>query len=114
VIDVHLQHQERTKTREAQIRELLRVWDGQRPAVIGGDMNTQPDEANLRLFLDTGLVSVQDEAGLGHLPTATEEAVRGDRVDYVFVTQDVSFRDVVVPYSFASDHLPIAVTVAIG
>lgn len=113
VIDVHLQHQERTKTREAQISDLLRVWGGQRPAVIGGDMNTQPDEANLRLFLDAGLVSVQDEAGLGHLPTATEESVRGDRVDYVFVTPDVSFRDVVVPYSFASDHLPIAVTVAI-
>jgi endonuclease/exonuclease/phosphatase family metal-dependent hydrolase len=112
LIDVHLQHQEdKPETRRAQIEELLRVWRGEQRTVIAGDMNTQPDEDNLRLFLDAGLLSVQDEAGLGHLPTATQEVVRGDRVDYVFVTPDISFRDVAVPYSFASDHLPIAVTV---
>jgi endonuclease/exonuclease/phosphatase family metal-dependent hydrolase len=113
LIDVHLQHQEdKPETRRAQIKDLLQVWGGEPRTVIAGDMNTQPDEANLDLFLDAGLVSVQDEAGLGHLPTATQEVVRGDRVDYVFVTPDVSFRDVAVPYSFASDHLPIAVTVS--
>jgi endonuclease/exonuclease/phosphatase family metal-dependent hydrolase len=114
LIDTHLQHQEdKPETRRAQIEEVLRVWGGEPRTVIAGDMNTQPGEANLDLFLDAGLVSVQDEAGLGHLPTATQETVRGDRVDYVFVTEGVSFRDVAVPYSFASDHLPIAVTVSV-
>jgi endonuclease/exonuclease/phosphatase family metal-dependent hydrolase len=112
VIDVHLQHQpERIQTREDQIQRLLQVWGGSDRTVIGGDMNTQPNEANLRLFLDAGLVSVQDAAGLGHLPTATEPSVLGDRVDYVFVTSDLSFADVAVPFSGASDHLPIAVTI---
>jgi endonuclease/exonuclease/phosphatase family metal-dependent hydrolase len=115
LIDVHLQHQEdKAATREGQIHRLLTVWGGEAQTVIAGDMNTQPDEPNLRLFLDAGLLSVQDEVGLGHLPTATEEVVRGDRVDYVFVTPDVSFSGVAVPYSFASDHLPIAVTVSVG
>jgi endonuclease/exonuclease/phosphatase family metal-dependent hydrolase len=115
LIDVHLQHQEdKPATREAQIQQLLDVWGGEQQTVIAGDMNTQPDEPNLDLFLDAELLSVQDEAGLGHLPTATEEVVGGDRVDYVFVTPDVSFSRVAVPYSFASDHLPIAVTVSVG
>ena len=115
LIDVHLQHQENNAaTRTAQIRRLIDVWGGERQTVIAGDMNTQPAEPNLDLFLDAGLLSVQDEAGLGHLPTATEEVVRGDRVDYVFVTPDVSFSRVAVPYSFASDHLPIAVTVSVS
>jgi endonuclease/exonuclease/phosphatase family metal-dependent hydrolase len=113
LIDVHLQHQEdKPATREAQIERLLDVWGGEKQTVIAGDMNTQPDEPNLDLFLDAGLLSVQDEAGLGYLPTATEEVVGGDRVDYVFVTPDVSISRVAVPYSFASDHLPIAVTVS--
>jgi endonuclease/exonuclease/phosphatase family metal-dependent hydrolase len=115
LIDIHLQHQEdNTATREAQIQQVLDVWGGEQQTVIAGDMNTQPDEPNLELFLDAGLLSVQDEAGLGHLPTATEEVVGGDRVDYVFVTPDVSFSRVAVPYSFASDHLPIAVTMSLG
>lgn len=115
LIDVHLQHQEdKPRTREAQIHELLRVWGGDRPTVIAGDMNTQPDEPNVSLLTREGLLSVQDEAGLGHLPTATQEVVIGDRVDYVFVTPDISFSDVAVPYSFASDHLPIAVTVSVA
>ena len=115
LIDVHLQHQkDKTATREAQIEELLEVWGGEQRTVIAGDMNTQPDQPNLALFLDAGLLSVQDEAGLGHLPTATEEVVGGDRVDYVFVTRDVSSSGVAVPYSFASDHLPIAVAVTLG
>jgi endonuclease/exonuclease/phosphatase family metal-dependent hydrolase len=114
LIDVHLQHQEdKPATRKAQIQRLLDVWGGEQQTVIAGDMNTQPDESNLDLFLDAGLLSVQDEAGLGHLPTATEEVVGGDRVDYVFVTPDASFSHVAVPYSFASDHLPIAVTMSV-
>jgi endonuclease/exonuclease/phosphatase family metal-dependent hydrolase len=115
LIDVHLQHQEaKSATREAQVRHLLRAWGGEQPTVIAGDMNTQPDEATLSLFTRAGLLSVQDEAGLGDLPTASQESVRGDRVDYVFVTPDISFSDVAVPYSFASDHLPIAVTVSVA
>lgn len=87
VIDVHLQHQDdKTATRESQIGRLIEVWGGAERTVIAGDMNTQPDEDNLKLFLDAGLLSVQDEAGLGDLPTATQPTVRGDRVDYVFVT----------------------------
>lgn len=115
VFAVHLQHQEgKTSTREEQITRLLEAWGGTPATVITGDMNTQPDEANLALFLDAGLLSVQDEAGLGDLPTATEPTVRGDRVDYMFVTEDLGFAAVAVPFSGASDHLPIAATILLG
>jgi endonuclease/exonuclease/phosphatase family metal-dependent hydrolase len=115
VIDVHLQHQEAsTATREAQILRLLEVWGGAPRTVITGDMNTQPGEANIELFFEAGLLSAQDEAGLGHLPTASQPTVRGDRVDWMLVGPDLAFEDVAVPFSAASDHLPIAATIAFG
>lgn len=114
VIDAHLQHQDdKTATRESQIRRLIEVWGGTDRTVIAGDMNTQPGEANLRLLLDAGLLSVQDEARLGDLPTASRPTVRGDRVDYLFVTPDLAFEEAAVPFSGASDHLPIAATILI-
>ena len=47
-----------------QITTLLGVWGGEEPAVIAGDMNLQPDEEDVELFLDAGLESVQEEIGV--------------------------------------------------
>ena len=74
-----------------QITTLLGVWGGEEPAVIAGDMNLQPDEEDVELFLDAGLESVQEEIGDPCEPTATEPdpAEPCDRVDWIFVTPDV-------------------------
>jgi endonuclease/exonuclease/phosphatase family metal-dependent hydrolase len=116
VIDTHLERRfDDPETRRTQIATLLEVWGGEQPAVVAGDMNLQPDEDDVRLFLDAGLVSVQDQIGDPCEPTATEPDPEEpcDRVDWIFVTQDVEPTGFEIVETRASDHLPLAVTVTI-
>lgn len=116
VIDAHLERRfEDPETRRRQITTLLDAWGGEEPAVIAGDMNLQPDEDDVQLFLDAGLVSVQDEIGDPCDPTATEPDPEEpcDRVDWIFVTPDVEPSGFEIVETRASDHLPLAVTVTI-
>ncbi len=112
VVSVHLQNAEGTTTRRDQIRALLAaVGEGPR-TIIAGDLNAQPGDADLEAFSRAGFVSVQDEAGLGHVSTASQPKVHPvDRVNWVFATPDLVFSDVTVVPGEASDHLPIAATV---
>lgn len=115
VVDTHLQDSDDPGTTEPQITAVLKAWGGETPAVIAGDMNLQPDEDDVQLFLDAGLVSVQDEIGDPCEPTATEpeQDEPCDRVDWIFVTPDVEPSDFVIVETPASDHLPLAVTLTI-
>ncbi len=109
VIVTHLQHREQdTPTRLRQIGVLLEAWGGASPAVIAGDMNNLPDSEEVVRFLHVGLVSAQDEAGLGNLPTSWQDDTR---IDYIFATADLALSGFTRPSSRASDHLPLAVTV---
>jgi endonuclease/exonuclease/phosphatase family metal-dependent hydrolase len=110
VIGTHLQHREQdTPTRLQQIDVLMRdAWRGDATTVIAGDMNDFPDSEEFAAFTDRGFVSAQDEAGEGDLPTSWRD---GTRIDYVFATTDLLMSDFLRPYSEASDHLPLVVTV---
>jgi endonuclease/exonuclease/phosphatase family metal-dependent hydrolase len=116
VIATHLQESSGDpETRERQILSLLEVWGGASPAIIAGDMNMQPDEDDLQLFLEAGLVSVQDEIGDPCEPTAFEPKPDEpcDRPDWIFATPDLGLSAFVIVESAASDHLPLAVTVTV-
>lgn len=114
-VDTHLQDSDDPWTTEPQITTVLEAWGGVEPAVIAGDMNLQPEEDGVRLFLEAGLVSVQDEIGYPCEPTATDPDPDEpcDRVDWIFVTPGVEPSDFVIVETRASDHLPLAVTVTI-
>lgn len=116
VIDAHLQEAPGSDTRARQIDRLLGVWNREAPAVIAGDMNMQPDEADLRRFQDAGLLSVQDEIGDACESTAWEPKPDKpcDRPDWIFATGDLGLEDFVIVRTPASDHLPLAVTVSLG
>jgi endonuclease/exonuclease/phosphatase family metal-dependent hydrolase len=120
VIGAHLQRHDESNTRAIQIETVLDAWGGARPAVIAGDMNVQPDEADVEIFGRAGLVSAQDVTGHAHLGTAalrehpTEHGDHPDRVDWIFVTPDLEVGDFRIPFTTASDHLPIAVTISLG
>jgi endonuclease/exonuclease/phosphatase family metal-dependent hydrolase len=113
VIGTHLQHREQdAATRLAQIDVLLRdAWRGDTATVIAGDMNAEPDSEEFATFAEAGFASAQDAAGRGDLPTSWRD---GTRVDYVFATPDLLLSGFARPYSEASDHLPLAVTVELG
>lgn len=109
VIGTHLQHREQdTPTRLRQIGVLLDAWGGRDRTVIAGDMNDFPGSEEVARFVGTGFVSAQDDAGEGELPTSWQD---GTRIDYVFATSDLALSGFARPFSRASDHLPLAVTV---
>jgi len=116
VIGTHLQESASDpQTRTRQIESLLDAWGGVTPVFVAGDMNMQPGEEDVQLFLDAGLVSVQDAIGDSCEPTAFEPKPEKpcDRPDWIFATPDLRLADFVIMRTPASDHLPIAVTVTV-
>jgi len=101
-------------TRRAQIRTVLSAASGANLAIVAGDMNLQPSDAfDVAMFRRAGLRSVQDVAGQGERPTATDPVVAGDRPDWIFVTADLVVRDFSIGSSPTSDHLPLFATVSL-
>jgi endonuclease/exonuclease/phosphatase family metal-dependent hydrolase len=116
VIGTHLQESgSDPATRTRQIESLLNAWEGVTPAILAGDMNMQPGEEDVQLFVHAGLVSVQDAIGDPCEPTAFEPDPEKpcDRPDWIFATPDLRLADFVTIRTPASDHLPIAVTVTV-
>ncbi|HXF71461.1 MAG TPA: endonuclease/exonuclease/phosphatase family protein, partial [Actinomycetota bacterium] len=112
VIGAHLAHRpEDRATRLRQIGRLLEAWGGRSPAVIAGDMNAEPGSPEIERFLRAGLRSAQELAGAGDLPTFPST---GEPIDHIFATEDLSPSGFARPSSRASDHLPIAVTLAVA
>jgi endonuclease/exonuclease/phosphatase family metal-dependent hydrolase len=122
VIDTHLEGDDPDQA--AQVERVLAAWGGDPRTLIVGDMNMQPDDPIRSRFEEIGLISVQDASGQGDESTAAEPKFPGDRVDWIFGTDDLSFKGfrIVRTFSFrnfafvetaASDHLPLAVTVVV-
>ena len=102
-----------TPTRATQIEKILRTVEGRISTVIAGDMNMQPDDADVALFTGAGFESAQDVTGHGSESTARDPNFPGDRPDWIFGTSDVAFGDFSIVRSEASDHLPLVVTVSL-
>lgn len=112
VIGTHLAHRPRDRgTRLRQIAALLEAWGGRAPAVIAGDLNAEPGSPELERLLRRGLRSAQQVAGAEDLPTFPST---GELIDHILATPDLAFSGFARPFSRASDHLPLAVTVSVG
>lgn len=114
VIGTHLQESGSDPlTRTRQIEVLLDAWGGASPAIVAGDMNMQPGEDDVQLFLDAGLVSVQDQIGDPCQPSSFEPKPDKpcDRPDWIFATPDLGLTNFAIVRTDASDHLPLTVTV---
>ncbi|GLW63249.1 hypothetical protein Arub01_14930 [Actinomadura rubrobrunea] len=99
--------EETERVREA--ATLLRAWGGAPRTIIGGDFNAGPGSAAVRRMLEgTELRS----AAFGDDPSPTTAG--GERFDWIFGTDDLTFADYKVIRSRASDHYPVTVTVRIG
>ncbi len=75
--------------------------------VVGGDLNTQPDDPAFRALRDAGLTDAL--ARRRPLPTSPADAP-AKQIDHVLVTPGITASDAVAPPSTASDHLAVAVT----
>nr|WP_274387597.1 endonuclease/exonuclease/phosphatase family protein [Salsipaludibacter albus] len=106
VFSIHLQHQDdTTATRQDQARLVLAAWDGAERTVLAGDLNSRPGSPDIAPWFDaTGLVSAQADGEIR--PTSPADAP-DHTIDWILGTPDLAFRDVDVPATTASDHLPI-------
>jgi endonuclease/exonuclease/phosphatase family metal-dependent hydrolase len=100
---------DKSAEREREVAALLRAWGGAPRTIIGGDFNAEPGSPAIsRMLGGTELRS----AAFGGDPTPTRPD--GERVDWIFGTDDLTFSDYAVTRSRASDHYPVAVTARIG
>ncbi|MDH4113787.1 MAG: endonuclease/exonuclease/phosphatase family protein [Actinomycetota bacterium] len=110
VIDTHLQNGDVPTTREQQIEAVLALSAGDANTVIAGDLNMQPTERNVAMFVGAGLISAQDGAGDPGESTARDPAFPGDRVDWIWTAGGISASSFTIVETDASDHLPLVVT----
>jgi endonuclease/exonuclease/phosphatase family metal-dependent hydrolase len=98
--------------RQMQSQAILDYLDGARPSIIMGDLNSEHGMAEIDMLVDGGYGDVLDLTGVQPGDTSpVPNPVR--RIDYIFITPDLEASSAVVPYTEASDHLPIAVTLTI-
>ncbi|MEU0150781.1 endonuclease/exonuclease/phosphatase family protein [Micromonospora fulviviridis] len=81
-----------------------------RPLVLGGDLNTEPADPAFAEFTRAGLVDAL--AAARPLRTSPADDPR-TQIDHVFVSPGLTPSEVTAPRTTASDHLPVAVTIAL-
>ena len=113
ILCLHLHHRRADdEIRVRQTEELLRIWSDSPATLLLGDFNAVPGSASIELLRAAGL---HDASVL--LPPAqrgTTAQLDGRQIDWVFATPDLTFEATTVPFSTASDHLPVATTVRIS
>ena len=114
VIVTHLHHVESEHApRLAQVPVLLGFWNQRPYSILLGDLNSEPDYAEMQLIADAGRVDSWAEAGTGD--GLTWPAVGPfERIDWVWHTPDLRAVDADVPATTASDHLPLFVSLEVG
>jgi len=107
VIATHFHHiDEDTEIRQEQSTVILNFWEGASTTVILGDLNADPDSAEMATFREAGLVDAA--ASVSSSPANTYDSVsRYRRIDYIWVSPDLTVEAVFVPATTASDHLPV-------
>ncbi len=111
VIATHLHHiQKDSAIRQQQISEILRFWNQHPRTILLGDLNATPDAPEMALLRAAGLQDAFALAGSeSGLTFPSDRPVR--RIDYIWVSSDLSVRNVVTLRSTASDHLGVVATI---
>lgn len=109
----HLDHQ-RAEQRELEVEEILNIVDAHnRPAIIVGDLNAQPDAPEFpplfAAFTDTFAALGQNEDNT--FTTADGDAIR---IDFILTRGKIEAQSAAVIDTDASDHLPIVADLKIA
>ncbi len=109
----HLDHIAGPKNvREKQVREVLEFWAKKPRAVIAGDLNAEPDTAEMKPFYASGLKDALEPSGKKYVKTFWEGyGEQAMKLDYIFVSGDLNIAGVIIDNSRASDHKPVAVDI---
>ena len=112
VVVTHLHHtREDFDIRARQVQTLLDFWKDGEQTVIMGDFNARRDDSEAEMMRQAGFVDPLDLAGIQPGYTVPSDAPR-HRIDYVWLSPDLTATDAVIPRSMASDHLPVVAIIA--
>jgi endonuclease/exonuclease/phosphatase family metal-dependent hydrolase len=106
VMATHYHHlEEDTSIRQVQSHSIIAFWEGDERTVLMGDLNAEPSHAEMQMLQVAGLVDAM--AGVDP-PEYTFPSFDPDRrIDYIWVSPDLTASDAHIPVSTASDHLPV-------
>ncbi len=91
-----------------QASELIAAWNHESPALLLGDMNSDPTDPVITLFQSAGFVDY-DRA----LASSDYTSKDGRRIDYILGTPDIALMSIEVPDVWTSDHRPVVAVVTI-
>ncbi len=112
IIATHLHHLgPDSAIRQVQVQALLAAWDGSPFTVIVGDLNATPDDPEMQLLAEAGLVESASYLGVS-APLTYYAANPTEQIDYIWLTPDLQPLSFSIPKTLASDHLPIVVDIA--
>ena len=112
VIATHLHHvRDGGAERVPQVQAVLDYWDGAERTVLLGDLNALPDEPEIELLREAGLVDAFDAAGAEPPGYTSPAADPQRRIDYIWISEDLSAGAFVTRRSLASDHFAVAATI---
>jgi endonuclease/exonuclease/phosphatase family metal-dependent hydrolase len=110
VIVTHLHHLDPGSVeRSAQVSDILAFWDGEPSSILLGDLNAEPDSAEMKMIAEAGLLDAWEGAGVGPGYTySSTDPVK--RIDWIWHSDDIQALAVQVIETQASDHMPILAT----
>ena len=111
-IATHLHHpRDGGAERVPQVQALLDYWDGADRTVLLGDLNALPDEPEIEMLRQAGLVDAFEAAGAEPPGYTARSDDPQRRIDYIWVSDDLGAADFVTKESLASDHFAVAATI---
>lgn len=113
-VSTHLHHPaEGGAVREVQVEALGQTWLRPRGTILAGDFNARPGRPEIEAIAAFGFRDVVASAGLrgaAGWTSPAEDPVQ--QIDYVWLSDDLEAKDVVVRREAASDHRAIVATVS--
>lgn len=107
IVTTHLDEvSDSSSIRQEQVRTILREWDGERVAIIAGDMNAEPGDLEMQFFSEAGYGDLAEPAG----PTTTMDDPQ-KRIDYIWGIGVIGSNPHTVMALGASDHRAVVVNV---
>ncbi len=109
IIATHLHHiEEDIEIRQEQVPVILDYWDNTPKTIILGDFNALVDSPEIQMFYQAGL---QDTLFDQPDVLTFNSANLYERIDYIWLSPDIQLVESYVPFSQASDHLPVVATI---
>src|SRR6059036_1698998 len=107
IITTHLDDvSDSSAVRQEQVRTILREWDGEKVAIVAGDMNAEPGDLEMGLFSEAGYGDLAEPAGA---TTTMDDPPK--RIDYIWGIGVIGSSPHTVMALGASDHRAVVVNV---